>query len=91
MATRRIQILLLIVAVLLALNVVATVVDWVVDPREAQADIVAGKNWFTTNGADGRTVYLWQYVTSGSTGNNAKGMVIYYGQISADGKWIENK
>ena len=91
MATRRTQVLLLIVAVLLAFNVVTTVVDWLVDPPEAQADIVAGKNWFTTNGSDGQTVYLWQYMTSGPTGSNAKGEILYYGQISADGKWIESK
>jgi len=91
MATRRTQVLLLVVALLMAINIAVTVVDWLVDPPEAQADIVAGKNWFITTGADGRTVYLWQYVTSGPTGSSARGEIIYYGQINAGGKWIEAK
>lgn len=82
---RRTQVLLLIVAVLLALNLAATVVDWFVRVPEARADIVAGKNWFTTSSPDGEVVYLWQYWTDSEVGPRASGQIKYYGKIVAGG------
>ena len=88
MKTHKSEILLIIVAVLLTLNLAVTVVGWLADPPEAQADIVAGKNWFTTSSPDGVTVYLWQYWTSSSVGEGATGQIKYYGMIQAGGDFV---
>jgi len=85
MKSRKTEILLVMVAVLLALNLVAVAVDWLGGAPEARADMVPGKNWFTTSSPDGRTVYLWHYWTSSSVGPNSSGEVKYYGQIVAEG------
>jgi len=88
MSSKKNQWLLILVAALLAANLVVTVADWL-SPETAQADIVSGKNWFTTSSEDGNTVYLWQYWTSSSVGPDAQGTIKYYGKIQAGGTFQE--
>jgi hypothetical protein len=90
MHTKRTHALLVIVAVLLTANLIFTVAGWLANPRPARADVVEGKNWFSTHSDDGRTVYLWQYWTTGGLGSDAKGQVAYYGRISAGGTFQAN-
>ncbi len=87
---RKTHLLLVVVAVLLALNLAVTVVDWLVRAPEAQANIVAGKNWFTTTSPDGEVVYLWQYWTDSAVGPGATGQIKYYGKIVAGGSFQSN-
>lgn len=87
MKMRRTNVLLVIVAALLTLNLLAVGFDLLGGPPEALADLVSGKNWFTTTSPDGRTVYLWQYWTTSEVGPNATGQIKYYGQIVADGRF----
>jgi hypothetical protein len=87
MSDKRKPWLLWVVAVLLAANLAMTLVDWLADPPDAQANIVEGKNWFTTTADEGRTVYLWHYWTTGEVGPNARGQIRYAGRISAGGQW----
>jgi hypothetical protein len=84
MKNDRLSVLLVIVAVLLTLNLVLGVVGLVQNPREAEANIVSGKNWFTTTTSDAATVHLWQYWNNG-VGEHAEGQIKYYGQITAGG------
>jgi len=85
MSERRTQKLLIAVALLLALNLAAVVAGWLIHPSSAQADIVSGKNWFTTSSPDGTTVYLWQYWTTSEVGPAAQGTIKYYGAIRVGG------
>jgi hypothetical protein len=87
MHDRRTQKILLLVAVLLTLNLVVTLGGWLVKPPLARADLVSGKNWFTTSSPDGATVYLWQYWTTSEVGPDAQGTVKYYGMIRAGGSF----
>jgi hypothetical protein len=90
MNTKRTHILLLVVAVLLTANLVVTLFGWFANPPAARANVVEGKTWFSTTSDDGRTVYLWQYWTSGGDGPGAKGKVLYYGKITAGSTFQEN-
>ncbi|MDP8224579.1 MAG: hypothetical protein P9L99_14555 [Candidatus Lernaella stagnicola] len=86
MRNRKSQVLLILVAILLGLNVLVTVVDWFVATPEAQANIVSGKNWFTTTSEDGHRVYMWQYWNNG-VGEHAEGQIKYYGEIAVGGEF----
>lgn len=88
MSEKKMQWLLIVVAVLLSVNLVCMVADWLIEPDIAQADIVSGKNWFTTSTPDGSTLYLWQYWSSG-VGPQAEASVQYYGMIKAGGEFVE--
>ena len=89
MRERKTQWLLMLVAVLLTINLIVTVADWLLDPAPAEANLVSGKNWFTTASPDGEIIFLWQYWTSSEVGPNAKGTVKYYGRIKAGGHFVE--
>lgn len=73
--------LLVLIAILLAANLVVKVADSV---PEAQAAIVEGKNIFSTNSQDGKTVFLWGYTQTGSF-NNTTVDAFYFGKITPDG------
>ena len=78
--------MLVLVAILLAVNLIVSLNG----PRAAQADIVSGKNFFSTHSPDGTTVYLWAYQYTG-TGLGAKPNMKYFGQVSAGGEFIPAK
>lgn len=86
MNKRGTQVLLVVVAVLLVLNLAVTVADLFVTTPEAKADIVSGKNWFTTTSDEGGTVHLWQYWANG-VGPHASAEMKYYGMIKAGGSF----
>jgi hypothetical protein len=75
--------LFVIVASLLALNLIISMGSAV---RTAQADIVQGKNIFSTTSPDGQTVYIWGYSQTGSF-NDAKVNAVYFGEISVGGSF----
>jgi hypothetical protein len=85
--SNRTHLLLILAAVLLTLNLAATIGSWLFNPPAAHANIVEGKNWFSTSSDDGRVVYLWQYITPGDVGAGARGQIKYYGRITAGGGW----
>jgi len=89
MNDRRTQKLLVLVAVLLTLNLVMVMAGWLLKPTNAEANVVAGKNWFSTSSQDGSTVYLWQYWTTSEVGPNATGTIKYYGMIRAGGQFLQ--
>ena len=73
--------LLVIVALLLAANLIVHLAGSV---QNAEANIVEGKNIFSTNEPDGKTVYLWGYTQAGSL-NNVTVNGFYYGKITLEG------
>jgi hypothetical protein len=87
MESKTLRTLLVVMIVLLAANLIFVTVDRFAQPREARADIVSGKNFFSTSSPDGRVVYLWQYWTSSEVGVSASAQIKYYGMISAGGPW----
>ena len=78
--------LLILVALLLAANLMVNL-GFVTTP--AHANIVEGKNIFSTTAPDGQTVYLWGYQTSGTLGDQQV-QAEYYGSISTSGKFVKN-
>lgn len=73
--------LLMLVALLLAANLM---VSLGFKTGEAKADIVEGKNVFSTHSPDGSTIYLWGYTQTGSLQDfNVK--VQYFGKIGTEG------
>ncbi|NLH50111.1 MAG: hypothetical protein GX444_16150 [Myxococcales bacterium] len=87
MESKTLRTLLVVMIALLCANLVFMAMDRLAPPREARADIVAGKNFFSTSSPDGRVVYLWQYWTSSEVGVSASAQIKYYGMISAGGPW----
>lgn len=79
--------LLAAVALLLAANIILSFNGRT--QNAAMADIVSGKNYFTTHSPDGRIVYLWYYDYSG-TAFDKNAYVSYLGQIEAgSGRFIK--
>ncbi len=78
---KSVVVLLVLVALLLGVNLVVKIVESVPD---AQADVVEGKNIFSTHSTDGRTIYLWGYTQAGSF-NDATVKGFYYGTITPSG------
>jgi len=76
-------VLLAAIVLLLAANFVAMTLHHGAGPDPAWANIVSGKNHFTTQSPDGKTVYLWYYNYEPASETNAK--IVYLGQIQAGG------
>lgn len=84
MRQNRIAIALLgLVALLLAANLMVNLTGPV---ATARADIVEGKNIFSTHAPDGKTIYVWGYTQTGSL-HQSNVEAIYYGSIAVDGKF----
>ena len=79
--------LLILVAFLLTANLLLQFVEPV---TSAQADIVGGKNIFSTHSPDGQTIYLWGYTHTGTLADSQV-QAFYYGSISLDGKLQRNQ
>lgn len=77
--------LLIIIVVLLAANLAKNHIEI----PEAQANIVEGKNIFSTHSPDGTTVYLWGYSQAGSF-NDATVKAYYYGKVDTTGEFKKN-
>ena len=83
---RVIAAILVLIALLLAANLIVQMGGVT---SEARADIVEGKNVFSTHSPDGQTVYLWGYTQTGSF-NDSKVEGFYYGKITPAG-WLKNQ
>jgi hypothetical protein len=79
--------LLAALVILLAANLVSFVIHPSSGPDPAWANIVSGKNHFTTHTPDGRTIFLWFYNYEPANEMNAK--VYYLGQIDVGGKFAK--
>jgi hypothetical protein len=81
--------LLAVIAFLLAINLISVIVhpSAPMGPDPAWANIVSGKNHFTTHTPDGRTIFLWFYNYEPANEMNAK--VYYLGQIDVGGKFAK--
>lgn len=82
-------VLLTVVATLLAINLAATLATGI-NAKPAYADIVSGKNYFTTHTPDGRTVFLWYYDYQGAPSADAQAFVKYLGRIDVSGQFERN-
>jgi len=76
--------LLSVIAILLALNLVVGSGGFV---KPALADIVEGKNVFSTTSPDGSTVYIWGY-TQKNTLDSSTVEAEYFGKISVGGNFV---
>ena len=85
--TKIIIALLAALVVLLFANLMATYGKPISLASPAMADIVSGKNYFTTHSPDGRSVYLWYYDYQG-TAFDKDATVTYLGQVEVGGKYI---
>ncbi|MBZ0273061.1 hypothetical protein K8I61_13560 [bacterium] len=86
---RKLYALLVILALLLAADIAIRLgALQLVTPRDARADIVSGKNHFSTHSPDGRSVYLWYYEFEGVATRNAT--VEYLGKIDVDGTFMKS-
>lgn len=81
--SRLIVSLLVLVALLLAANLAMNLTGRET-PAPAFADIVSGKNYFSTHSPDGRTVFLWYYDYSGAP-SESNAYIRYLGQIAVGG------
>ncbi len=78
--------LLIMIAILLCANLIVSMGGPV---RSANADVVEGKNIFSTHSPDGTKVYLWGYNQSGGlNAGNVEGF--FYGTIETNGKYTKN-
>lgn len=75
--------LLALIAILLLANLVVSTGSPV---RSANADIVEGKNIFSTHSPDGTKIYIWGYMQSGGL-NAGRVDAYYYGSIDTSGKF----
>jgi len=79
--------LLVAVVLLLAVNFMVYLAGpSALAPRPAMADIVSGKNYFSTHSPDGQTIYLWYYDYRG-TPSEKQAFVEYMGRISTGEKF----
>ncbi|MCZ7586047.1 MAG: hypothetical protein M5R36_23470 [Deltaproteobacteria bacterium] len=87
--SRAVRLLLVVAIALLALDVGLRLAGHD-EPTPAQADIVSGKNYFTTHSPDGRTVYLWYYDYSGAV-TQKDAYVQFLGEIGVGGTFKKNQ
>ena len=84
-SSRLVAVLLAAVVILLAANLIVMTGRSFSVATPAMADIVTGKNNFTTHSPDGRTVYMWYY--DQGTPMDKTAAVFYLGQIQVGGKF----